>query len=135
KGSCRSIPAFNMFNALHDCKDIIEQFGGHVMAAGLSIKAERLPALKERLEQLAAQQLTEKDLQLSVTLDAQALLSDLTKKFIKDMDYLEPFGNENKQPLFLIKDVTLVQQPILLKDAHVKCTLFADGILKPIIFF
>ena len=51
------------------------------------------------------------------------------------MDYLEPFGNENKQPLFLIKDVTLVQQPILLKDAHVKCTLFADGILKPIIFF
>lgn len=135
KGSCRSIPAFNMFNALHDCKDLIEQFGGHVMAAGLSIKAERLPALKERLEQLAAEQLTEKDLQLSVTLDAQALLSDLTKKFIKDMDYLEPFGNENKQPLFLIKDVTLVQQPILLKDAHVKCTLFADGILKPIIFF
>jgi single-stranded-DNA-specific exonuclease len=46
KGSCRSIPAFNMFNALHDCKDIIEQFGGHVMAAGLSIKAERLSVLK-----------------------------------------------------------------------------------------
>lgn len=135
KGSCRSISAFNMFNALHDSKDLLEQFGGHVMAAGLSIKAERLPALKQRLEELAAQQLTEQDLQLTVTVDAQALLSDLTKKFMKDMEYLEPFGNENKQPLFLIKEVTLVQQPLLLKDAHVKCTLFADGILKPIIFF
>lgn len=135
KGSCRSIPAFNLFNALHGARDLLEQFGGHVMAAGLSIKADRLPALKERLEQLAAQLLTEQDLQLTVPLDAQALLSDFTKKFMKDLEYLEPFGNENKQPLFLIKNVTLVQQPVLLKDAHVKCTLFADGTIKPIVFF
>lgn len=135
KGSCRSIPAFNIFTALHACRDLIEQFGGHVMAAGLSLKEENLPALKQRLEALAAEQLSDDDLQLSVRLDAQALLPDFTKKFLKDMEYLEPFGNENKQPLFLIKNVTLVQEPTLLKGAHVKCTIFADGVVKPIIFF
>ncbi len=51
------------------------------------------------------------------------------------MEHLEPFGHENKQPLFYIKDVVLIQKPTLLKDAHVKCQVFADGVIKPVIFF
>ena len=68
-------------------------------------------------------------------MDAQAQLPDLAKKIITDMEYLEPFGNENAQPLFFIKDVVLVQKPKLLKDAHVKCSVFADGVVKPVVFF
>lgn len=135
KGSCRSINGFNLFNALHESRDIIEQFGGHTLAAGLSIKVDRLPMLKQRLEEAALKHLTEDDLKLKITIDAQALLSDLTKKFLTDLEHLEPFGNENKQPVFMVKQVNLVQPPVLLKDAHVKCTVFADGVLKPVMFF
>ncbi len=135
KGSCRSIPEFNMFNALQDSKDLLKQFGGHSLAAGLALKIENLPKLKENLEKLVSEQLTEFDLKQKVTLDAQAKLSDLNKKFMADMGHLEPFGNENKNPAFFIQNVVLTQKPKLLKDLHVKCSVFADGMIKPVIFF
>lgn len=135
KGSCRSIPEFNMFNALEANKNLLEQFGGHSLAAGLAIKTENLPKLKERLELLISQQLMPEDLQQKIGLDAEVNLADLTKKFITDMNLLEPFGNENQQPFFYIKEVMLAQKPMLLKDAHVKCSIFADGVIKQLIFF
>ncbi|HRN78010.1 MAG TPA: single-stranded-DNA-specific exonuclease RecJ [Candidatus Dependentiae bacterium] len=135
KGSCRSIPEFNMFDALDAHRDIIEQFGGHSLAAGLALKLENVPKLKHGLEMLVAQQLTEFDLTQKIALDAHARLSDLTKKFMADMQHLEPFGNENRSPAFLINDVTLVEKPKLLKDLHVKCSVFADGVIKPLMFF
>lgn len=135
KGSCRSISAFNMFEALESCKDLLVQFGGHAQAAGLAIKIENLPKLKERLEERIAQQLTPFDLQQKLTLDAQTTLPELTKKFMEDMQHLEPFGHQNDVPRFYIKNVVQVQKPVLLKDAHVKCTIFADGVIKPVIFF
>jgi single-stranded-DNA-specific exonuclease len=135
KGSCRSISEFNMFNALQSCADLLEQFGGHAQAAGLSLKIEHLPRLKERLEQMINAQLTKQDLQQKITLDAHVMLSDLTKKFIDDLSFLEPFGHQNPTPQFYVKDVYIVQKPQLLKDAHVKCSVFADGVIKPVIFF
>lgn len=135
KGSCRSIPEFNMFNALNECRDLLIQFGGHSQAAGLSLKLENVPLLKERLEKLVSEQLTEYDLKQKIVLDAQVNLADLTKKFISDMSHLEPFGHGNSQPLFYIKDVVQVQKPTLMKDAHVKCHIFADGVIKPVVFF
>lgn len=135
KGSCRSIPEFNMFNALHECRDLLIQFGGHSQAAGLSLKLENVPLLKERLEAMVSTQLTEYDLKQKLQLDAQVNLGDLTKKFMADMTHLEPFGHGNSQPLFYIKDVVQVQKPTLMKDAHVKCQVFADGVIKPVVFF
>lgn len=135
KGSCRSIPEFNMFNALQECRDLLTQFGGHAQAAGFSLPIANVPELKERLEQILLEQVTAEDLQLKMAVDAQAELGDLTKKIITDMHHLEPFGHENKQPVFHIRNVTLVQKPTLLKDAHVKCQIFADGIIKSVIFF
>ncbi|MDR3549773.1 MAG: single-stranded-DNA-specific exonuclease RecJ [Candidatus Babeliales bacterium] len=135
KGSCRSIPEFDLFQALQKCSDLILQFGGHPMAAGLSLKVENVPELKRRLEELIAAQLTPLDLKQKLVLDAQATLPDLTKKFMDDLTHLEPFGNCNSHPTFYIKEVTQVQKPILMKDAHVKCQLFADGVIKPVVFF
>lgn len=135
KGSCRSIEAFSIFDALQQSEEFIEQFGGHSCAAGLSLKASNLPKLKERLEQLASEKLTDFDLQPKFMLDAEVRLSDLNKKFILDLNYLEPFGHQNAKPLFWIKNVVLVQKPKLLKDLHVKCSVFADGVIKPVIFF
>jgi single-stranded-DNA-specific exonuclease len=135
KGSCRSIPAFNIFNALHECRDLLITFGGHAVAAGLSLHVEKLPELKERLEKIVAAQLTAEDLLPKINVDAPLRLGDLTKKIISDLAYFEPFGNENPEPLFYIERATLLQPPILLKDAHVKCLVFADGVTKPVIFF
>ncbi len=135
KGSCRSIAEFNMFNALNSCKDLLHQFGGHSQAAGLSLSVDNLPKFKERLEQLATEQLTAEDLQQKLRIDAQVNLADLTHKFVSDMQHLQPFGNENPAPVFYAQDVVIVQKPTLLKDAHVKVSIFADGVIKPVIFF
>ena len=135
KGSCRSIPEFNMFNALQQNKDLLVSFGGHSLAAGLALPIVKIAEFKANLERMVNEQLTPDDLKLKLTIDAQARLSDLTKKFMQDMHNLEPFGNENKQPYFYFKDVVTVQKPQLLKDLHVKCMVFADGVIKPVMFF
>lgn len=135
KGSCRSITGFNMFEALSASAELLTQFGGHPMAAGLSLPLENLPKLKENLESLIASKLTADDLKLKITIDAELKMSDITKKLMSDLEHLEPFGNENAVPSFYIKDVVMVQKPQLLKDAHVKCLVFADGVIKPVIFF
>jgi single-stranded-DNA-specific exonuclease len=135
KGSCRSIAEFNMFDALDQCKDLLMQFGGHSQAAGLSLKKDQLPQLKERLAQLIKEQLTPEDLQQKIVVDAQASLRDFNQKFMDDLRHLEPFGCDNAQPVFSIHDVVVVQKPKLLKDVHVKCSVFADGVIKPVIFF
>lgn len=135
QGSGRSIREFNLFKALQSNQDILTHFGGHAAAAGLSLPIEKIPLLKERLEEAISTQLTPFDLQQKIILDAQVSLSELTKKFVADMNNLEPFGHENQQPLFYVKQVVQIQRPTLLKQQHVKCTIFADGIVKPVIFF
>lgn len=135
KGSCRSIAAFNIFDALDRCSDLLISFGGHSCAAGLQIEASKLPQLKERLEADMAERFTFQELQPKIHLDATIELGDLTKKCMSDLTFLEPFGNQNPQPLFRTQPVTQLNAPTLLKDAHVKTTLFADGIIKPVIFF
>ena len=135
KGSCRSISEFNIFEALKNSSHLIQKFGGHTHAAGLSLPVENLPKLKENLEKIISEQLTEFDLKRKLVLDAEAMLSDLNNKFIDDMALLEPFGNKNAQPAFYFQNVVQVQKPTLLKDEHVKCSVFADGVIKPVIFF
>jgi single-stranded-DNA-specific exonuclease len=135
KGSGRSIPAFNLFEALDENADILCNYGGHSAAAGLSLSVDKVGLLKERLEKSIAERLTPFDLQQKLILDATVQLTELSRKFIADMSHLEPFGHENEQPLFYIRDVVQVQKPGLLKDQHVKCHVFADGVVKPVIFF
>lgn len=135
KGSCRSISAFNIFSALEQCADLLDQFGGHACAAGLSLSLDKVPLLKERLEALALELLTDEHMVPTLKLDAQITLPDVTKKIVDDMHHFEPFGAENREPQFLLKQVSIVQKPQLLKEAHIKCSVFADGIIKPLIIF
>ncbi len=135
KGSCRSIPSFNMFHALQSHKDILLSFGGHAMAAGLSLAKQKLPELKERLERAIADTMPVFEPKQKIMLDAELTLEEANKKLVQDMAYLEPFGNENAQPLFYVKNATLIEKPQLLKDSHVKCLVFSEGTIKPILFF
>ncbi|MCX5925109.1 MAG: single-stranded-DNA-specific exonuclease RecJ [Candidatus Dependentiae bacterium] len=135
KGSCRSIAGFDMFHALDNARDLLEQFGGHAMAAGLSLKIENIPLLKASLEKQIADQLTPFDLKQKLKIDAELTLPDLTKKLVTDMEHLQPFGNENSEPVFQVKGAVLLQKPTVLKDVHVKCEIFSQGVTKPVIFF
>lgn len=135
KGSCRSIPAFNLFNALEQVSDMLISFGGHAMAAGLALPANKLPEFKARMEALVDEQLTPDDLLPTLQMDAHLALSDVNGKLINDLEYLEPFGCENTVPLFYVRDVTLVGDVQLLKEAHTKCLIFSEGMMKPVIFF
>lgn len=135
RGSCRSIAEFDMFAALEKCSDLLSHFGGHAHAAGVGLPADKIPALRERLNGLVAACVAPEDLRPKLEIDAPLTLPDVTKKMMDDLAFLEPFGNANKQPLFMVRNATLLQGPTLLKDAHVKCLLFADGVMKPIIFF
>jgi single-stranded-DNA-specific exonuclease len=135
KGSCRSIAAFNMFEALHVNKDLLYHFGGHHSAAGLTLPLSNVPLLKDRLEMRMREMITEEDLQQKIELDAEIALPEANAKLMKDMAYLEPFGCENSRPSFYVKNVTLIGTPTLLKEEHVKCNIFAEGVIKPVIFF
>lgn len=135
KGSCRSIAGFDMFNALSASSHLLEQFGGHSQAAGLAIKIENIPAFKECMEGLIAQQLTDDDLVQRISVDAVANLRDIGGHFWDSMQQLEPFGNANDAPVFCFSNLNLLQKPTLLKGAHVKCMLVQDGVIKPVIFF
>jgi single-stranded-DNA-specific exonuclease len=135
KGSCRSIPELNMFEALCSVKDLLHTFGGHPMAAGLSLDASNIPLFTERINAYIAERLTDADLVQKIGLDAELRLSETNSKLVSDMAYLEPFGCENPQPKFYIRNVSLIEPPMLLKDLHVKCLVFDEGVIKPVIFF
>lgn len=135
KGSCRSITEFNIFNALNESKDLLVSFGGHTVAAGLSLEKKNLEKLKENLEKNIRDNLPDFEEKPTLKLDAQIDLKEANKKFINDLRYIEPFGNENSQPLFYLKDVSIISEPQILKDAHVKCLIFSSGIIKSVIFF
>ncbi len=135
KGSCRSIPAFNMFDALQASSDLLTTFGGHPQAAGLSLPVSSLQQLKERMEGRAAEFLTEKDLKQKLMVESEITLSECTQKLVDDMRHLEPFGCQNPEPLFYVRGAVLVEKPTLLKEAHIKLKLFHDGATRSAIFF
>lgn len=134
-GSCRSIPEFDMFKALEQSNDLLETFGGHAHAAGLSLKQENVAEFKARIEEQLLKTVDAEMLQPRLKLDAYCELSDMTNVLLQDLERMEPFGNSNEQPAFLIKDVTLLKPPVLLKDQHVKCSFFSQGTIKQAIFF
>jgi single-stranded-DNA-specific exonuclease len=135
KGSCRSIPEFNIFNALNTNKDLLIKFGGHSFAAGLQLHKDNLPKFKERLEVLILEQVDKADLVPKIKVDANLNLLELNSSFLSELEKLEPFGNSNEQPVFIIEDVTLQGAVQILKEKHIKCFVFSNGIIKPVIFF
>jgi single-stranded-DNA-specific exonuclease len=135
KGSCRSIPEVNIFELLEQVSDLLISFGGHPMAAGLSMPAENIPLLRARLHEVLQSRIDVTALKQRIYVDADLTLPDVTKRLMHDIAQLEPFGASHQEPLFHIRNVNLVNEPQLLKELHVKGMIFADGVLKPVIFF
>jgi single-stranded-DNA-specific exonuclease len=120
KGSCRSIAGFSMVGALSECAPLLERFGGHEMAAGLSIKAEKIPALRKALNEIAARTLGDEDLTPRVMIDAETRLAELDGEFFEQLKKLDPCGMDNPAPLFMVRGVRLRGAPRVVGKDHLK---------------
>ncbi|WP_406544329.1 single-stranded-DNA-specific exonuclease RecJ [Pseudobutyrivibrio sp.] len=105
KGSGRSIPAYNMFEELMAVKDVFTKFGGHPMAAGVSLPTDKIDELRDRLNSNC--KLTEDDMQEIIKIDCDMPLSYMTESLVDSIDMLAPFGTGNTKPLFALKNVEI----------------------------
>jgi len=104
-GSARSVPGFDLYQAIDACKDLLENFGGHMYAAGLTLKIENIPVFKEKFESVVAQTITPEQLIPQVEIDTEINLKDITPKFFRVLKQFQPFGPENITPVFITKNV------------------------------
>ena len=126
KGSGRSIEAYSMFEKLNECKDLLLKFGGHPMAAGLSLKKENVDKFREFLN--AHAKLSKEDLKEKVYIDIKLPLSYLSEGFIEQLNVLEPFGNKNEKPSFADKNVTIKRITYIGKETkYLKFTFVSNG--------
>jgi single-stranded-DNA-specific exonuclease len=108
-GSCRSIPEFNIIDALSHCSDLFTRFGGHAQAAGFVMPTRHLPVLRERLLEMAAAELAGVDLRPRLDIDAEVTLSNLVGDTYQSIQLLAPFGQSNPLPTFLSRGVEVVE--------------------------
>lgn len=127
KGSARSIKGFNIYEALKRCEDLLEQFGGHEYAAGMTIERENLGEFRSRIDAIAAEQLAESDFEPELEVDCDLDLSEVDMRFWKLLSQFEPFGPGNKQPTFVSRDVRVVGVPTIVGQGHLKMKVAQNG--------
>lgn len=134
KGSGRSIESYNMFEALYEVKDIFEKFGGHHMAAGMSLKKDRLDEFRKRLNENS--KLTKEDFIQKIWIDVALPFSYISHDFVRELEKLEPYGNKNEKPKFARKGIKILSKNILGKNKNVvKMVLEDDGTRLDGIYF
>lgn len=122
KGSGRSIEAYDMFAEMSRCKELFTKFGGHKLAAGLSLEEENVEVFRKRINELA--DLTEEDLQMKVSIDMRLPFPYINEELIHELKILEPFGKGNGKPLFAESKLRVIQPRIFGKNRNVlKCRL------------
>jgi single-stranded-DNA-specific exonuclease len=117
KGSGRSIEAYSMYDELVRCADLLDQFGGHPMAAGLSLHKENVEKLRRRLNQNCS--LQEEDFVEKVTIDVAMPISYIHRGLIDELDLLQPFGKGNPKPLFAQKNLSVLECRVFGKNRNV----------------
>jgi single-stranded-DNA-specific exonuclease len=131
KGSARSIPGFDLYAALTQCKDLLTHYGGHQAAAGMTLPIEHIEELRMRLNAIASEVLSEEDLMPVLTPDMEIEIDDVTVASIAELELLGPFGMSNPTPSFVIKRMKPKEIKLLGKDRqHLKLTFQSDDISK-----
>lgn len=126
KGSARSIESYNMFEKLSECKDLFTRFGGHPMAAGLSLPEENIPEFRRRINEHC--NLSEEDLTETVWIDVPMPLEYINEKLILELGGLEPFGKANPKPVFADKNISIRNIRAIGKDKqYTRMTIAKDS--------
>lgn len=127
KGSGRSVSGFNLFETLENCSDLLEKFGGHELAAGLTIKAKNIAEFRTRINDLAKDQINEAMLVPTVMLDAAIKVPYITIDTVHDINRLQPFGVDNPNPAFAVRNIKIHKISVMSDGKHLRMTLFKDG--------
>jgi len=135
KGSGRSIPGLSLVATLGQCADHLEKFGGHEMAAGLTIHEEKFPEFAAAFQKACAATLSQEQLEPTLHLDDELALNDLNWNLLRWHELLQPFGQGNLQPLFFARAVVPVAPPQTLKEKHLVLRLRQNGQFRRAIFF
>ncbi|MBE0425405.1 MAG: single-stranded-DNA-specific exonuclease RecJ [Nitrospirae bacterium] len=122
RGSARSIPNFDIYKALAQCRNVLRGFGGHRQAAGLELDSKNISSFEEHINRIANETLTGKDFIPQLEIDANINFSDLNFNLIREFEMLEPFGSGNPEPLLGAKGLDILY-PRILKDNHLKMNL------------
>lgn len=125
-GSARSIKDFDVHEAIGGCADLLEQFGGHKAAAGLTLKIENVPLFQERFEEIVSASITDEMLEMTEEIDMELSFSDITQKFLNVLWQFDPFGPGNMNPVFVSRKVKQFSYARLIKDLHLKLFLFQE---------
>lgn len=126
KGSGRSIPGFDLHEALMKCEKHLEKFGGHAMAVGVTLKESEFESFKNELEEYAKENEIDK-IQPVIKIDSELSLKDVSIDSVKSLSMLEPYGEANKMPLFLFKNLKINSIRALSEGKHLKLTLKEDN--------
>ncbi|MDX1638738.1 MAG: single-stranded-DNA-specific exonuclease RecJ [Balneolaceae bacterium] len=127
KGSARSIKGFNIYDALQQCDDLLEQFGGHEYAAGLTIKGENLEEFRERINQIASGNLSDDDFQPELNIDCDLDLNEIDIRFWKLLSQFKPFGPGNMRPVFVSRGIQVEGVPTIVGSGHLKMKVSQNG--------
>ncbi len=126
-GSARSVVGFDLYEALNSCADLLDQFGGHKYAAGLTMKPENIALFEQRFEEVVSASILPNMLEREIGIDAVLQLSDIDAKFFRILRQFEPFGPQNEAPLFLSNQVHAVGNAMVVGGSHLKMTVMQLG--------
>ena len=128
RASCRSIPQFDITRALDQCSDLLVRHGGHALAAGFTVRKENIPALRDRLMGLAQDALRGHDVSPTLELDAALNVHEINEELVTELNKLEPTGNGNRQPIFMIHRARILETRTVGKeDKHLKLRVARAG--------
>jgi single-stranded-DNA-specific exonuclease len=126
-GSARSVNGFDLYNAILECSDLLEKFGGHKYAAGLTLDIENLEPFQRKFEEVVSSTITEDMLTPVIEIDVPIHFDAITPKFINVLKQMSPFGPENQKPVFMASDVYVFNSLSSFKDKHVRFLAGQEG--------
>jgi single-stranded-DNA-specific exonuclease len=127
-GSARSIPGFNLYEAIHSCKDYLLGYGGHFAAAGMTIEIDKIEAFRNRFEEVVATTIDPGLLIPEIVIDAELSFSDITWPFYNVISQMEPFGPENLRPQFVVRKAIDTGFSKIVKEEHLRFVLKQDNL-------
>lgn len=126
-GSARSVLGYDLYEALSKCSDLLDQFGGHKYAAGLTMKEENIVHFQKRFEEVVQRTIKPEMLQQEISIDMEIDFKDIDSKFYRLLKQFEPFGPQNEAPIFVTKKVLVHGAAYLVGSKHIKLSVYQEG--------
>lgn len=123
-GSARSVPGFDVYEAIEECADLLEQFGGHTFAAGMTLPVENIDAFRLRFDEIVSGRILPEQLTPMISVDQELDLEDISWKAYKVLKQMGPFGPGNMTPVFVSRGVSIAGKPTIMKEKHIKFNVY-----------